>query len=49
MFLVSRSVTNNGHNDLAESMEHGKVDRPLQRRTEITRELILEVSATLFG
>ncbi|WP_261779383.1 TetR/AcrR family transcriptional regulator [Rhodococcus erythropolis] len=40
----------NDHNDLAESVDHGKTGRPpMQPRAKITREAILEVSATLFG
>lgn len=40
----------NDHNDLAESVDHGKTGRPpMQPRAKITREAILEVSATLFS
>ncbi|WP_228118172.1 TetR/AcrR family transcriptional regulator [Rhodococcus erythropolis] len=40
----------NDHNDLADGIDHGKTGRPpMQPRAKITREAILEVSATLFS
>ncbi len=40
----------NDHNDLADGIDHGKTGRPpIQPRAKITREAILEVSATLFS
>lgn len=40
----------NDLNDLAEGIDHGKTGRPpIQPRAKITREAILEVSATLFS
>ena len=40
----------NNHTDRSESVDHGKTGRPpLQLRAKITREAILEVSATLFS
>ncbi len=40
----------NNHTDRSESIDHGKTGRPpIQPRAKITREAILEVSATLFS
>ncbi|MGZ0145336.1 TetR/AcrR family transcriptional regulator [Rhodococcus qingshengii] len=40
----------NDHNELSEGIDHGKTGRaPMQPRAKITREAILEVSATLFS
>ena len=40
----------NEHNELSEGIDHGKAGRPpMQPRAKITREAILEVSATLFS
>ncbi|MCZ4618474.1 TetR/AcrR family transcriptional regulator [Rhodococcus qingshengii] len=40
----------NNHTDRSEGIDHGKTGRaPMQPRAKITREAILEVSATLFG
>ena len=40
----------NEHNELSEGIDHGKTGRPpMQPRAKITREAILEVSATLFS
>ncbi|WP_244891521.1 TetR/AcrR family transcriptional regulator [Rhodococcus erythropolis] len=40
----------NNHTDRSEGIDHGKTGRPsMQPRAKITREAILEVSATLFS
>ena len=40
----------NDHNELSEGIDHGKTGRPpMQPRAKITREAILEVSATRFS
>lgn len=40
----------NDHNELSEGIDHGKTGRPpMQPRAKVTREAILEVSATLFS